>query len=340
MKVCLKIQKWKRVLVDKYNRVVDYLRIGVTDKCNLRCRYCMPAEGIDFSKREDLLSYEEILRLATIFASMGVTKVRLTGGEPFIRKDLDRLLIELAGIFPQVHITTNATLLTEYLPLIKSIGITGLNISLDTLDKDKFLMITRRDQFDEVVSTIYRCQELGIPIKINVVVMKGVNDMEIPNILKWGIEKGIEVRFIEPMPFNEWDGNKKLFISAEEILAIIRSNFEAVNFIPTQINSSSNKYIISNIDKNPYKFGIIPAYSRSLCGSCNRIRLTPKGELLNCLYSEKGIELLPFVRDKNVSDEQLALTIKNSIYQKLKNGHEEEAIRGAEVFRSMTTIGG
>lgn len=296
----------------------------------------MPAEGIDFSDRKDLLSYEEIIRLAKIFRKLGVNKVRLTGGEPFVRKDIGQLIESLAAIFPKVHITTNATILEKHIPLLQSINIAGLNISLDSLDANRFFMITRRDSFEEVMSNIRLCLAQNIPIKINMVVMKGVNDMEILDFVQFGIENGIEVRFIEAMPFNEDDGNKAVFLSAADILKFIQSKYPATVLFPEKEASSSNKYLVNGSQK----IGIIPAYSRSLCGTCNRIRLTPKGELLNCLYAQTGTQMLPLLRNGNLSDADIEELIVDSVYHKKKNGFEEEALIEGEVFRSMTTIGG
>ncbi|MFT4533369.1 MAG: molybdenum cofactor biosynthesis enzyme MoaA [Saprospiraceae bacterium] len=293
----------------------------------------MPAEGIQFSEREDLLTYEEIVRLAHVFKSLGVKKVRLTGGEPFVRKDIDQLLRSLSEIFSAVHITTNATRLD--VPLLKEIGISGLNISLDSLDRDKFFMITRRDESEKVMANIHECINQELPIKINMVVMKGVNDMEILDFVDFGIKYGVEVRFIEAMPFNEGDGNRDVFMSAIEMLALIQTRYpEAVQYDDLK-PSSAIHYKIGDS-----KFDIIPAYSRSLCGTCNRIRLTPKGELLNCLYSQKGTELRDMLRDSNVSDTQLSEVIQQSVFHKLKNGFEAESEMTGDVFRSMTTIGG
>lgn len=323
-------------LVDKYNRIADYLRIGVTDRCNLRCRYCMPEQGIDFADRKDILSYEEIIRLAEIFQQLGVNKVRLTGGEPFVRKDIGTLLERLSQLFPKVYITTNATLLSDHIPQLKSLGISGLNISIDSLDKDKFLMITRRDAFDVVMYNILQCIKHKIPIKLNVVAMKGVNDMEILDFVAFGIEHSIEVRFIEAMPFNEDDGNKDVFLPASEILDIIRSEYPTVSKIENGLASSSDIYTISEV----HKVGIIPAYSRTLCGMCNRIRLTPQGELMTCLYSSQGKDLRSLLRDVNVSNGDLIQAILESVEHKKKDGFEEERLQESDVFRSMTTIGG
>ncbi len=323
-------------LIDQFNRKIDYLRIGVTDRCNLRCRYCMPEEGIDFSKRKDLLTYEEIIRLGKIFRALGIQKVRLTGGEPFLRKGIELLLKELTTVFPQVHITTNATLIHKHFDLLKDIKIAGLNISIDSLDRNRFQMITKRDDFGIVFQNIMACKAKAIPFKINVVVMQGINDDEIIDFVDFGIKHQIEVRFIEAMPFNDFDGNKSLFLSADKILEIIKSKYVSAHLLKNKSSSSSLKYQINT----QTKIGIIPAYSRSLCGSCNRIRLTPKGEMLNCLYAKNGLNLLAQLRDEKISDDNIKTNIIKAVFPKLANGFEEEKLRGEEVFNSMTTIGG
>lgn len=322
-------------LKDTHNRIAQYLRIGVTDRCNLRCRYCMPAEGIDFAHRDDILSYEEIIRLAKVFAGLGVHKVRLTGGEPFVRKDIDVLLRSLTEMFDKVHITTNATLLSDRIELLKEIKIAGLNISIDSLDRDRFFMITRRDSYEVVMSNILKCIENGIPTKLNIVVMKGVNDMEILDFVRFGIDNGVEVRFIEAMPFNDDDGNRDVYMSADDIAATIAGEFPSLHKLVAD-GSSSDKYTIDGQSS----IGIIPAYSRSLCGSCDRIRLTPQGELLNCLYAHTGTDLLSMVRDVEISDMDIQTAIVDSVLLKKKSGFEEEALIDKEAFRSMTTIGG
>lgn len=323
-------------LIDAHNRTIDYLRLGITDRCNLRCRYCMPEEGIDFSHREDLMSYEEMIRLVKVFVKMGVNKLRLTGGEPFVRKDIGMLLLQLSEIVPSIHITTNATLLEEHIPLLKRIGIAGLNISIDSLDRDRFFMITRRDTYDIVMQNIHRCLQHCISTKLNVVVMKGVNDMEIVDFVKFGLKHNIEVRFIEAMPFNEDDGNKNVFMSASEILMKISNAFDHVTLLQSEGSSSSNIYSINE----SYIFGIIPSYSRSLCGTCNRIRLTPKGEMLTCLYAQSGVDLLRYLRQQDPTEKQLEDMISEAVSNKKKDGFDEEKLRDSEIFNSMTTIGG
>lgn len=322
-------------LIDTHNRIAKYLRIGVTDRCNLRCRYCMPEEGIDFAHRDDILSYEEIIRLATLFSDLGVEKVRLTGGEPFVRKDIDVLLRSLTRLFGKVHITTNATLLSDYIALLKEINISGLNISIDSLNRDRFFMITRRDSFEIVMENILKCIENEIPTKLNMVVMKGVNDMEILDFVRFGLEHNIEVRFIEAMPFNDDDGNRDVYMPATEIAELISGTFPSLHKLMAD-GSSSDKYTI----EGKAIIGIIPAYSRSLCSSCDRIRLTPQGELLNCLYSQSGTNLLLMVRDSNLTDQNISDAIIESVLKKKKSGFEEEALINKNAYRSMTTIGG
>jgi len=322
-------------LRDTHNRIANYLRIGVTDRCNLRCRYCMPEQGIDFAHREDILSYEEVVRLGKIFKNLGVEKVRLTGGEPFVRKDIGLLLAELTAIFPKVHITTNATLIEEHISIMEKLRVSGLNISIDSLDRERFFMITRRDDFDKVLANIKRCLTTNIPTKLNVVVMAGVNDMEIIDFVEFGMKHDVEVRFIEAMPFNDDDGNKPVFIPATDILNIIKEQYSTIEKDVNLRVSSAESYKIG-----AYKLSIIPAYTRSLCSSCNRVRLTPKGKLLTCLYAKEGTDLLSLVRAVDATDEMIAEAILNSVKHKRKDGFEEEAKRFEKIFDSMTTIGG
>lgn len=323
------------MLTDQYDRIASYLRIGVTDRCNLRCRYCMPEEGIDFASRKDILTYEEITRLCKIFKELGVSKVRLTGGEPFVRNDIESLLRQLTDIFPSVHITTNATLLHDHVDLLRDINISGLNISLDSLDRNRFAMITRRDQFNLVMQNIELCRSHHIPIKINCVVMQGINEMEILEFVNYAIRYDTEVRFIEAMPFNDYDGNKNVFLSAGNIFNIIKEKYPQIKEVYNG-SSASLKYEIGN----QQVIGIIPAYTRSLCGMCNRIRMTPRGEFLTCLYASSGLDLLSLVRNSQYSDDDISVAIKNAVSNKKASGIDEEEKRENEVFRSMTTIGG
>ena len=296
----------------------------------------MPEEGIDYSENKELLSSDEIVRLTRIFVGLGVNKLRLTGGEPFVRKDIQTLLERLTEVIPNIHITTNATMLDSYFELLKKIKIANLNISIDSLDRDRFFMITRRDAYDKVMNNIIACLAHSISIKLNCVVMKGVNDMEIVDFVKFGIKHNVEVRFIEAMPFNDDDGNKDVFMPATEIFALIMEQWSTAHKLDTLDGSSSDLYEI----QGGYRFGIIPSYSRSLCGTCNRIRLTPKGQLMTCLYAQSGPDLKSMLRDTSISDQEIVTCITGAISRKKKSGFEEEAMRQEDVFRSMTTIGG
>lgn len=329
--------KSQKMLVDSFGRIIDYLRIGVTDRCNLRCRYCMPADGIDFMNRSDILSYEEIIRLSVIFRELGINKVRITGGEPFVRKDMGELLIKLNQIFPSIHMTTNATLIHKHFDILREISPDSINISIDSLDRNRFQMITRRDAFDQVHDNILSSLGLGLHIKLNVVVMKGVNDDEIIDFIEFGSKHGVEVRFIEAMPFNEDDGNKNVFMDIFEIQQKIESVYSDVEVLDSGFRSSSIKF---SLGESPTPVSIIPAYSRSLCGSCNRIRLTPKGEILTCLYATEGLELREKLRDNSVLNEHIRDEIIQKVMLKKENGFLEEKDQNSDIFRSMTTIGG
>lgn len=296
----------------------------------------MPEEGIDFSSRQELLNYDEILKLAKIFKSLGVQKVRITGGEPLIRKDVDYLLRGLNDIYGSIHLTTNATVLHQHFHYLQDVNLTAMNISIDSLNENTFAMITRRDQFDQVMTNIQEAKNQGFHIKLNIVVMKGVNDHEIKDFIEFGMSNGIEIRFIEAMPFNQSDGNKQLFMSYIDILSKINEHYNVVR-LENEKPSSSIKYLVD--DK--LNIGIIPAYSRSLCGSCNRIRITPQGELLTCLYAHQGISLRDMLRNRYKTEEDLRNTIMNAVLVKAKDGFQEEKEqKDKEVYRSMTTIGG
>ncbi|MEM9930918.1 MAG: GTP 3',8-cyclase MoaA [Bacteroidota bacterium] len=325
------------MLTDNHGRQTTYLRLAVTDRCNLRCRYCMPAEGIDFARRADLLTFEEILYLSEVLAELGVNKVRLTGGEPLSRKGLPFLVKGLSEHFSQLAMTTNGILLPPVLDELVSYGLRHYNVSLDTLREDRFFQITRRDNFAGTYQAIEALLAKGIRTKINMVVMKGTNDDELADFVELTRAKALNVRFIEAMPFNEDDGNKQLYLSHQDMLAVIRKTHPTIRQVSGESNSSSVAYQVPGYTGS---VGIIPAFSRSLCGSCNRLRLTPKGTMLNCLYSTKGIELLPLLR-QGISKVDLANLIKDFVRGKHKTGHDTQRLEQAgDIFASMTSIGG
>lgn len=325
------------MLYDNHNRQTTYLRLAVTDRCNLRCRYCMPAEGIDFAHRDELLTFEEILFLGEVLAELGVVKVRLTGGEPLSRKGLPKLVEALGKLFPKMAMTTNGVLLPPVLDELVGYGLDHYNLSLDTLRSDRFFEITRRDDFAGTWRALEALLERGVKTKINVVVLKGTNDDELGDFVALTKDKQLDVRFIEAMPFNDGDGNHHLYLSHPDMLARIREQFPDMAVDTNEANSSSVAYRVPGFVGT---VGIIPAYSRSLCGSCNRLRLTPKGTMLNCLYSTKGLELLPLLR-AGIGRDDLAALITDFVRGKHKTGHDTQRLEQAgTVFASMTSIGG
>lgn len=325
------------MLFDTHGRQTTYLRLAVTDRCNLRCRYCMPAEGIAFAPKDDLLTFEEILFLADVLAELGVTKVRLTGGEPLARRDISTLIEGLGQRFPEMAMTTNGILLPPLLEELTSYGLRHFNLSLDTLQSERFAAITRRDQFGGTWAALEALLARGIKTKINIVVLKGQNDDELVDFVALTKDKALDVRFIEAMPFNDDDGNHHLFLSAAEIRQKIEQAYPDLAPEQGEAHSSSLSYRVPGFKGN---VGIIPAYTRSLCGSCNRLRLTPKGTLLNCLYSTRGLELRPLLR-QGIGAADLRDLIIDFVRGKHVDGHETERREQASgIFASMTSIGG
>ena len=325
------------MLQDNHGRQSTYLRLAVTDRCNLRCRYCMPAEGIDFAPRSELLTFEEITKLCEVLAELGVNKVRLTGGEPLSRRGLPDLVDKLAGIFPTLAITTNGVLLPQHFDRLHAAGLHRYNLSLDTLRPDRFFAITRRDDFSGTWRALELLEAASLPVKINVVVMRGVNDDELLDFVALTEARRIDVRFIEAMPFNDDDGNHDVYLSATQILTIIQNAYPSATRDDDAFGSSAVGY---QIPGHQGRFSIIPAYSRSLCGSCNRLRLTPKGTMLNCLYSTKGLELRPLLRS-GASRQDLADLITAFVRGKHATGHVTQALeQTGSTFASMTSIGG
>ncbi len=324
------------MLTDSFLRHHSYLRLAVTDRCNLRCRYCMPAEGIDFLARQQLLTYEEMLRLTALFSQHGLRKVRITGGEPLVRRDLPFLLEGLAAQGLSIHLTTNAVLLAPMLPFFAKLPLKGLNISLDSLQAERFSQITRRDDFDAVWANLQAALAIGLPTKLNVVLMAGVNEDELLDFARLCEQYPLEVRFIEAMPFNAGDGNRAQYLSAAVMLARLEEHFPDLFRDDADPNSAAWRYAHPGWKG---KLGIIPAYSRSLCGQCNRLRLTPKGTLLHCLYTQQGLELLPLLR-AGISDDALGDLVHQYLRTKAVDGHEAERKAGNSLFTSMTSIGG
>lgn len=327
-------------LIDTYGRVMDYLRLSVTDRCNLRCNYCMPCEGIQFSERKSLLSYEEMLRLSGIFKKLGVKKIRITGGEPFVRKDLPFLLRSLRndiGI-EGIHLTTNGTFNEIQFKILKEIQIDSVNLSLDTLDRENFRRITRRDQFEKVWATFEKLISNNIETKINVVVQRGMNDHEIFPFVQLTEKYPVSVRFIETMPFNGSDENvEDRFMNYKEIVNLVLHEFTDAVKLNNLSPSSAINYDIPGFAGN---FAVIPAYSRSLCGQCNRIRLTATGDFKTCLYADPQLNLRDLLREGK-SDIKIVQMIQDTVKKKHLNGFEAQSAReNQSITESMVSIGG
>ncbi len=326
-------------LHDKFGRPITYLRLAVTDRCNLRCFYCMPAQGIDYVPQRQLLTYEEMLRIVRVLASVGVHKVRITGGEPFLRRDLMEFLRQLVAIdgIESVRITTNGVRTEPFLPELKSLGIKAINLSLDTLDRQRFAQITRRDELPAVLHCLERMLELGFEVKINCVVMAAHNADDLIPLAELTRELPVGVRFIEEMPFNGDGRQTTLEWDYRRILQTLQAHFPTMQKIPDPPHSTSLNYQVPS-----YKgtVGVIPAYSRTFCGSCNRLRITPLGKLRTCLYDE-GIFNLRDVMRAGATDAQLLDTIAEAVSMRAANGFEAERRRSLHSStESMAKIGG
>ena len=323
---------------DQFGRTFNYLRIAVNEHCNLRCIYCMPEEGIHFRTEEKLLKTEEIFRIIEIISGMGVSKVRFTGGEPLLRKDLQELIQfanDTDGV-ESIHLTTNGLLLDKHIKKLEDTGLTGINISLDSLNPEKFKKITRIDSLDLVLNGLNKAIQSGIPsIKVNVVAMRDFNNDELLDFVQLTKENDITVRFIELMPFDShqiWKTGK--FYRAEQIVSDLKKQVDEL--FPVD-GSRTEHYIFR---KNGYKgkIAVIPSYTRSLCGECNRLRITADGKLMNCLYSQSETNLRDAMRN-GFSNEGIESLIRKSMMKKYKDGWEAQN-QGNENRESMTQIGG
>ncbi|PPK86117.1 cyclic pyranopterin monophosphate synthase subunit MoaA [Neolewinella xylanilytica] len=324
------------MLLDQHGRQIKYLRLAVTDRCNLRCRYCMPEEGIAFADREALLTYDEILLFCGVLAEMGVEKVRLTGGEPLVRRELTTLVAGLNKQFPKLAMTTNGLLLPRYLDELMEHGLRTYNLSLDTLRPERFERITRRDNFAGTYNALEMLLERGCRTKINVVVMRGINDDELYDFVELTRDNDLDVRFIEAMPFNDDDGNHDVFLSYDSMRLRLLERYPDLS----QNERQGGSAVTFSVPGYRGNVAIIPAYSRSLCGTCDRLRITPRGTLLNCLYSTRGLELLPLLRS-GIDRDDLATLIREFVYGKYASGHEtERREQQGNIFASMTSIGG
>ncbi|NLJ79285.1 MAG: GTP 3',8-cyclase MoaA [Tissierellia bacterium] len=318
-------------MLDSYGRKINYLRISVTDLCNLRCKYCMPEDGISKLCHQDILTVEEIVKIADIFVSLGVYKVRLTGGEPLVRNGIIDLAKGIGGLegIEDFTITTNAVLLERYAKDLREAGLNRVNISLDTLNADKFADITRGGRLSDVFKGIEAAKREGlIPIKINVVLVGGFNDDEIEDFIRLTEEEWIDVRFIELMPMGEAIGfNSEYFISNQSILERV----PALTKVKSEdISSPATYYRMPN---GKGRVGLINPISCKFCENCNRIRMTAQGKLKLCLHSDEEIDIKTALRD----GKDIEAIILNAIENKPESHHLED---GKYISKDMYRIGG
>ncbi len=288
------------ILTDSFGREHTYLRISLTERCNLRCTYCMPQEGVPLSPKEHLMQTEEIFEIAKLFVEAGVTKIRLTGGEPLVRKDFPKILEQLSSLPVQLSITSNGIGIHRHFELLKKHGVKTINLSLDTLQAEKFKKITFRDYFEEVYENMFQLLKEGFKVKINVVLMKGVNETEISQFIALTKAYPFIVRFIEFMPFdgNQW--NREKTVSYDEILTQVHEMFGASKTLRLEDapHDTTRNFKIKGYQGS---FGIIGTVTNPFCDTCNRIRLTANGQLKNCLFSGGETDLLtPFREGKDI----------------------------------------
>ncbi len=329
----------ERVLRDSYGRVIGDLRISITDRCNFRCTYCIPVENIQWKRRDEILSYEEILRVVRIFSSFGVRKIRVTGGEPLLRPDVLSLLERIAAM-PEIDdlaLTTNGKYLPQFAPALKDAGVKRINVSLDSLVAEKFFSMTRRDALGDVLEGIDAAARAGFdPVKINAVVIRGMNDDEIVSFARFARESGHTVRFIEFMPLDSghtWSMSQ--VVPGKEVLETIRA---AMELVPRPARSASETATRWSFPDGKGEIGIIAPVTAPFCGNCNRIRLTADGHLRTCLFSLGEHDLKAFLRDGS-SDEDVARAIEAAVWTK-EAGHRINRENFVQPQRTMSCIGG
>jgi len=343
------LRKEKSILVDRFGRMHNYLRISLTEKCNLRCRYCMPEEGISLAPKQEMLTSEEILHIAKVFVGQGITKIRLTGGEPLIRKDIVELCREFGRMekLEDICITTNGILLERKLGPLIDAGVNRINISLDTLVEPKFEFITRRSGFQRVKRVIEKAVVSDLDtVKVNCVVKRGFNEDELVDFVDWTKDLRLEVRFIEYMPFdgNKW--NPESVVPYYEMVDIIKQAYPEFsrNRQRDGPNPTSKTWSVPGFTGN---VGFISSMSKHFCGSCNRLRITADGNLKACLFGSRELSLRDVLRQEDVSptnrEMNLLATLRNAVWQKdrsLGGYNSPEDIAKAENNREMIRIGG
>jgi cyclic pyranopterin phosphate synthase len=336
-------QKPQQKLVDQFGRTVDYIRLSITDRCDFRCVYCM-AEEMTFLPRDEVLSLEECARLVKIFVELGVSKVRITGGEPLVRKNALWLFEEVGKLegLNELVLTTNGSQLEKQAKDLKNAGVKRINISVDSLNAERFKKITRTGELDKVLRGIQAAKQAGFEnIKLNTVLMRGVNDDEALSLVKFAIDEAIDISFIEEMPLGDvTHARESTFCSNESTLKILQSEYPLIASTETTGGPARYWRVAENNGKSNTKIGFISPHSHNFCESCNRVRITCKGELYLCLGQEDKVDLMPLLRANPNDDQAIIDAILASMAIKPK-GHDFD-LRRAEpaVIRFMSHTGG
>ena len=328
------------MIKDQHNRIHDYLRISLTEKCNLRCTYCMPADGIPLLPSSKLMSADEVFSIAKTFVKHGVSKIRLTGGEPLVRKDFETIARSLSTLPVELAISTNGILVDKHLALFKEIGLNKINLSLDSLDQEKFKHITRRDHFFKVMENLQLLLELDFEVKLNVVLMQGFNEDEILDFIDFTKDKKVSVRFIEFMPFggNNWKSNKLVSLASILDLAETRYGTDLIR-LNDDAHDTTKNYTVEGYAGS---WGVISTVTSPFCSGCNRMRITADGKMKNCLFDNNEMDLLAKFRN----GESIAPFIKMAVWDKyaIRGGMDTQEKFSDETLnqenRSMIAIGG
>jgi cyclic pyranopterin phosphate synthase len=328
------------VLIDTFGRVARDLRVSLTDRCNLRCAYCMPPEGLEWLPGDEVLTDDEVLRVIRIAVGLGVTEIRFTGGEPLLRRGLVDIVRRTAALEPRPHIslTTNGIGLARTAQALRDAGLDRVNVSLDTLDPEKFATLARRDRLCDVLAGLEAAAAAGLtPVKVNAVMMRGVNDEEAAPLLRWCLEHGYHLRFIEQMPLDAQHGwDRATMVSADEVLARLAESFSLVPVGAEERGSAPAEEWL--VDGGPGRVGVIGSVTRPFCGTCDRVRLTADGQVRNCLFARDESDLRAALRSE-ASDEQLARLLEANLLAK-RAGHGIDDPGFLQPVRPMSAIGG
>ncbi|MGO9501967.1 MAG: GTP 3',8-cyclase MoaA [Streptosporangiaceae bacterium] len=329
------------MLADSFGRIATDLRVSLTDRCNLRCSYCMPAEGLDWLPRPELLTDDELIRLITVAVTrLGVTEIRFTGGEPLLRRGLTGLVDRAAALRPrpELSLTTNGIGLARLAGPLQAAGLDRVNVSLDTLSPQAFMRLARRDRLPDVLAGMEAAAAAGLaPVKVNTVLMRGVNDGEAPELLRFCLEKGYQLRFIEQMPLDAQHGwRRENMVTADEILAALSAQFTLMPDDPAARGSAPAEVFL--VDGGPHRVGVIASVTRPFCGACDRVRLTADGQVRNCLFAREESDLRGLLRS-GAGDEEIAVSWTKAVATKLP-GHGINDPGFLQPARPMSAIGG